>query len=63
MYNLHSRNSFKKKAFKILKYGQILVSRCGRGYDIAFVSSLGSQVVGWDVSEKAVEAARSYADK
>jgi methyl halide transferase len=48
-----------EKKFEIPKDGQILVPGCGRGYDVAFFASLGREVVGLDVSEKGVEAARS----
>ena len=52
-----------EKNFEIPKEGQILVPGCGRGYDVAFFASLGRKVVGLDVSEKGVDAARTYADK
>ncbi|KAF8589030.1 S-adenosyl-L-methionine-dependent methyltransferase [Ramaria rubella] len=49
-----------EKNFELPKDGQVLVPGCGRGYDVAFFASLGYQVVGLDVSEKGVEAARAY---
>lgn len=49
-----------EKGFKLPPDGQILVPGCGRGYDVAFFASRGHEVVGLDVSEKGVEAARTY---
>lgn len=48
-----------EKKFEIPTDGQILVPGCGRGYDVAFFASLRREVVGLDVSEKGVAAARA----
>ncbi|KXX82479.1 putative thiol methyltransferase 2 [Madurella mycetomatis] len=39
-----------------------LVPGCGRGYDVAMLALHGFDVVGLDVSQKAVDAARTYAE-
>jgi len=49
-----------EKGFQLSKDAKVLVPGCGRGYDVAFFASLGLDVIGLDVSEKGVEAARDY---
>ena len=42
--------------------GRALVPGCGRGYDVTALAAPGRYVLGLDIAEKAVEAARERRD-